>query len=130
MKKLLFISAATSLSLLTVACSTADSGSMDTGDRISARGGDIGDYGKDWSDGQKDVAQGRKSIEKSAGNLADGERDLARAREQVAKAERQIAAAVAARADAERQVVVDGNDQMQRAEAAYTAIRTGPSAVN
>ena len=128
MKKLLFVAAVASFSLLTVAC-TSKSGSMDTGERISERGGAIGAYGKDWSDGQKDVAQGQKSIEKSARNLADGERDLARAREQVAKAEQQIAAAVAARADAERQVV-DGNGQMQRAEAAYAAIRTGPSAVN
>lgn len=129
MKRFLIISSAMSLSLLTIACSTAGPGSMDTGERISARGGAIGDYGKDWSAGQKDVTQGQKSIAKSAGNLADGERDLARAREQVAKAERQIAAAVAAKADAERQVV-DGNDRMQRAEAAYTALRTGPSAVN
>ncbi|MCH5377486.1 MAG: hypothetical protein JJ992_26305 [Planctomycetes bacterium] len=61
--------------------------------------------------------------------MAKGEEDLTRAREQVARAEKQISDAAATRADAQQQVV-NGTSQMQQAEAAYTAISTGPSAVN
>lgn len=126
MAKTILLAAVAGLSLTSAACTS--SGAMNTGERISQRGGDIGAYGKDWSDGQREAEQGAKLADKSTRNLADAEKDLARAREQMAKAERQIADAITARQNAERQIE-DGNGQMRRAEAAYSSIRTGPSAV-
>ena len=128
MTKTFLLAAVAALSLTSAACTSSDSGAMSTGERISQRGGDIGEYGKAWSDGQREVEQGAKLADKSARNLADAEKDLARAREQMAKAEQQIADAHAARENAERRID-DGNGQMRRAEAAYSSIRTGPSAV-
>ena len=60
--------------------------------------------------------------------VSGGERDLARARADIAKAERRISEAVAAKADAQKQIE-DGNIQMSRAEADYAVTKAGPSAV-
>jgi len=125
--KLALVTIAASLPLLAGACSTSNTG-MDTGERISQRGGEIGGYGEAWSDGQKDVKQGQQLVEKSSSTLADAEEDLASARERVARAERQIGEATADRAKGQQQSQ-DGTGQMQRAEADYTAIRSGPPAL-
>lgn len=124
-KFLLFAITATS-PLFLGACSTAPP--MDTGQRISQRGGVIGDYGKAWSDGQGEVRQGQRMVEKGNKQSVDGEKQLARAREQVANAEARIRAAQADRSNGE-QLIASGTAQMQRAEADYTAVRTGPPAV-
>ena len=123
----LLLAIAASLPLVAGACSTSNTG-MDTGERISQRAADIGNYGDAWSDGQKGVKQGQQLVEKSSSRLADAEKDLARARERVTRAERQIADAQADRTKGQ-QLIQDGTGQMQRAETDYSAIRTGPSAV-
>jgi peptidoglycan hydrolase CwlO-like protein len=128
MKMPLLITTAASLALLTGACSTAST-APDIGERISQRAAEIGDYGSAWTDGQKNVKQGQQLVEKSSSRLSDAEKDLARARENVAQAEQRIAEAQANRTKGQ-QLVQDGTGQMQRAEADYKAIRTGPSAVN
>jgi peptidoglycan hydrolase CwlO-like protein len=127
MKMPLLITAAASLALLSGACSTASTG-PDTGERISQRATKIGDYGSAWSGGQKNVKDGQQLVEKSGSRLSDAEKDLARSRERVAVAERQIAEAQANRTKGQ-QLVQDGTGQMQRAEADYAALRTGPSAL-
>lgn len=121
---------ATSLSIIVClsACASSEGRPMNTGERISQRGGDIGQYGQAWSDGQSDVTRGQRSVEASGRQLADGEKNLARAREQVARAEEQIRTARATRVTGE-QLIQDGTGQMRSAEAAYSAIRAGPSAL-
>jgi len=109
------------------ACTTAGSSSLDTGQRLSQRGGEISTYGKAWSDGQKDYRQGQRMVERSGKASTDGEKQLARAREQVAEAEEHIRSARAERSSGE-QLMTDGTARMQRAEASYTAARTGPPA--
>lgn len=128
MNKIFLFAAAAAFSLSLGACTSSESGAMNTGERISQRGGDIGEYGQAWSDGQREAEQGGKLVEKSTRSLAEGEKDLAQARAQMAKAEQQIADAIAARANAEKRIE-DGNGQMRRAEAAYSSIRSGPSAI-
>jgi len=127
MKMPLLITTAASLALLLGACSTGNTGA-EAGERISQRATEIGDYGSAWSDGQKNVKEGQQLVEKSGSRLADAEKDLARSRERVAVAERQIGEARANRTKGQ-QLVQDGTGQMQRAEADYAAIRTGPSAL-
>src|SRR5690606_33534460 len=128
MKRSILIGLAVALPLSLGACAASNSGTLDAGERLSQRGDVIGAYGKAWSDGQKNVVQGQRTIEKSSRSLAEGERDLARARADIAKAERRISEAVAAKADAQKQIE-DGNIQMSRAEADYAVTKAGPSAV-
>lgn len=113
-------------SLALVGCSS--NGPMTTGDRLTQRGGAIADYGTDWSQGEDAVEQGRKSVAKSSIRIADGEKDLERARRQVAAAQEQINAARTAQINGERQIE-DGRAAMERAEAAYSATKSGPSAL-
>lgn len=127
MKMSLLITIAASLALLTGACSTANT-APDTGERISQRANEIGDYGSAWTDGQKNVKQGQQLVDKSSSRLTNAEKDLARARENVALAEQRIAEAQANRTKGQ-QLVQDGTGQMQRAEADYAAVKAGPSAV-
>jgi len=110
------------------ACSTSPH-SLNAGERISQRGGSIGEFGDAWSSGQKGVRDGEKLVGKSSDNLAEAERDLTRARARVARAEQEITEASADRIAGQR-LIHDGTVQMQQAEADYIAIRAGPSAVS
>ncbi|MCZ8369790.1 MAG: hypothetical protein O9293_07480 [Porphyrobacter sp.] len=126
MKNISLIAIAAVTSLVVSGCSSTNP--MTTGDRISQRGGVISDFGDSWSQGENDVEQGRKSVAKSAKRLADGEKDLERARQKVAEAEAQISAARSARISGEQQIE-SGRTAMERAEAAYSATKAGPSAL-
>jgi hypothetical protein len=77
MNKRFLLAIAVSFPLSVGACATSNTSPLNTGERISQRGGDIGQYGDAWSKGQKDVAQGTKSIEKSIKSLANGEKERA-----------------------------------------------------
>ena len=127
MNKQLLLAIAISSGLLLGACSTTPS-PMNAGQRISQRGGEISTYGDAWTAGRHDLEQGQGLVDKSSKKAADGEKDLVRAREQVAKAEAQILAAQTDRANGE-QLMTDGTAQMRRAEANYSAVRTGPPAI-
>jgi len=124
-KQLLLALAATS-ALSLGACASTNS-PMSTGERISQRGGQISGYGDEWSSGKRNLEQGQKMIEKASKDIAKAEIDLAKARENMLNAEARIRAAQNDRANGE-QLVADGAAQMQRAEANYSAVRSGPSA--
>lgn len=123
-----FFAVATLTAALAGACTTADEAPMDTGERISQRGGQISGYGKVWSEGQNDVRKGELLIERSRQSQVDGERKLAKARKRIAKAESQINDARASQLDGAR-LVTSGKTQMQQGEADYRVIRTQPSAI-
>jgi hypothetical protein len=101
---------------------------MDAGQRISERGGEISNRGQSWTDGHRDQLKGQKLVAKSGDQVLDGERDLEKARAAVTKAERRIEVAQANRISGE-QLVSDGTSRMQKAEADYAAIKSGPSAI-
>lgn len=111
------------------ACATSDSASLDAGERMQARGDQISERGDAWADGQKDVKLGTRLVEKGDGRSSDGEKKLARARKMVTEAENQIAAAEADKIKG-RNLVAGGTAQMERAEASYSAIRSGPPAID
>ncbi len=125
-KKTLFSAAAIAILSLN-ACATSSSSSPDIGERISARGGKISNYGETWSAGQKDVNKGTRLIEKSGKSAITAQKRLENARADFAKAEAQIKKAEQDRANGQ-QLVSDGTVQMQRAENDYAALRAGPSA--
>jgi len=113
-------------SVLLAACST--SGSQDAGERMSARGAVISGRGEAWTDGQRDVRKGQRLVERSTSRLTDGEKKLKRANDAVTAAERQIQSGQSEKTHGE-QMISQGTEQMRQAEAAYAAIRNGPSAV-
>ena len=114
--------------LLLGACSSSGPSTLDTGQRISQRGGEIGNFGSAWSEGREDVRQGRRLVERSSGVAEDAEKKLARAQADVRKAQERIRKAQADRTDGE-QLIAGGTDRMERAEADYVRARTGPSAI-
>ena len=114
--------------LLLGACSTTSSGPMDAGERMSARGETIAGRGAAWTQGQREIAEGEQLVSKSASNTASAEKRLERAQEAAMKAEQQILAAQADRASGER-MIAGGTVRMREAEAAYSDIRSGPSAL-
>jgi hypothetical protein len=124
MTKFLLLALSAASPLLLSACASSDGAPMDTGERLSQRGGAISDYGASWTNGEKDFRQGQRLVERSGKDSSDAEKRLARAREQVASAEAQIRSAQVERSSGER-MMADGTAQMQRAEADYTAVRTG-----
>ncbi len=124
-KHLLFAVAATSALCLS-ACA-GNSSPMSTGERITQRGGQISEYGDEWSAGRHNLEQGQSMIDKGSKSAAKGEIELAEARQDMVKAEARIRAALEERANGE-QLVSDGTARMQRAEASYSAVRSGPSA--
>jgi peptidoglycan hydrolase CwlO-like protein len=128
MNRFLILAVAGAAAIMSASCASA-SEPKDTGERISQRGHDINDYGKAWTDAHKDVTRGQKRIKDATGNLADAEKALTKARGHVAKAEQQISDAEAGQVSGQR-LVQDGTERMQRSEAAYLAVRAGPSAVN
>ena len=114
--------------LTLAACSASGPKSMDAGQRISERGGDISARGQSWRDGQRDQRKGQDLVKKSVDRISDGEKDLKKAHSAVTKAEQRIAAAQSGRAEGE-QLISSGAQQMQRAEADYAIIKRGPSAL-
>lgn len=126
-KQCLLAASVISLSTL-AACSTQGSGGSNVGKAISARGQAVSDRGAAWSDGQRDVQRGQKLVQHSDKQQRDGEKQLKRAQDNLAKAERQIQVAQADRTQGE-QLVSNGAAQMQPAEAQYTAIHNGPTAI-
>ncbi|WP_292624727.1 MULTISPECIES: hypothetical protein [unclassified Novosphingobium] len=110
------------------ACASGGSGGMDNGQRMAERGGDITARGKTWTDGQRDQREGQKLLSRSAKRAADGEKDLKNAQEKMVKAQRQIEDSRTERMNGE-QLVSSGTQKMQQAEAEYSSIRNGPSAV-
>lgn len=117
----------TAIAVMSLSACAGDSSPMSTGERISERGGQISGYGDEWSTGRHNLEQGQNMIEKGSKDAAKGEVELAKARENVAKAEARIRAALEVRTNGE-QLVSDGTAKMQRAEADYSAVRSGPSA--
>lgn len=95
------------------ACAGSASSSMNTGERISARGDNITQNGDDWSAGNK--------------ALRDGEKLAAKSTDRIEKARKQLAEAEADQVKA-RRMISDGTIMMQRSEAEYAATRAGPSA--
>lgn len=103
--------------LLTVgvaACAGSASSSMNAGERISERGGEISQYGDAWASGNKDVREGEKLIAQSTDQIANARRKLADAEVDRAKAQKMIA---------------DGTARMKQSEADYAAARAGPAAI-
>jgi chromosome segregation ATPase len=100
---------------------------MNTGERISQRGGTISEYGEAWTAGQKNVRQGEQMIDRSSTSADRARKQLSDARAQVARAEQRLRDAETGKNDGQR-LVSDGTYQMQRAEADYAVIRAGPSA--
>jgi hypothetical protein len=125
----LFLALVVATPVLLAGCSTSDSASLDSGERMQARGEQISERGTAWTDGQSDVREGNRLVEKSHDRRSDGEQKLARAQKMAAEAEKQIAAAGADRIKGEN-LVTAGTAQMERAEASYSAIRSGPSAID
>lgn len=128
MKKIPFFAIAATSALWLSACAGSTNSPMDTGDRISQRGGQISDYGDAWSAGQQDVKRGAQMVEKSGKSSAHAQKQLVDARAKVTKAEARIRAAEQVKADGER-LISDGTTQMKTAEADYTGIRSGPPAI-
>jgi chromosome segregation ATPase len=129
MNKFSIIPLITGAALLVGACSTSGSSTMDSGQRIAQRGGEISDYGSSWSAGQKDVKQGHRLVESSSSKAAKAQKQLDRARSDMLKAENRLRSAQTDRSQGER-MVQNGNTQMQRAEADYFEARRGPSALS
>lgn len=127
MKNLPLLAIAASSMLALGACADNAKSPLTTGERISERGSQIGQYGDAWSAGQEDVVQGERAIQKSNESIERARSQIADANEALAKAEDRLRDAQRDKDDAERQVA-DGNDQMDRAEADYEAVRDGPSA--
>ena len=105
-------SAFAALTLSLAAC--AGSPSLNTGQRISERGGEITQYGADWKAGNKSVRDGEKLMAKSTDRITDARKKLSKAENDQAKA---------------RKMIADGQIQMQQSKADYDRIRTGPPAV-
>lgn len=88
---------------------------MNTGQRLTERGGQITQYGDEWSAGKKSVRDGEKLDAKSAKSIADARKKLAKAEADQIKG---------------RQMIAEGTSKMRRSEADYAAARAGPPAIN
>mgnify|MGYP001252019854 CR=1 FL=1 len=129
MKNLPLLAIAASSMLALGACADNANAPLTTGERISERGSQIGQFGDAWSAGQDDVAQGERAIQKSNESIERARSQIADANGAVAKAEDRLREAQENKENAERQVA-DGKDQMDRAEESYETVRDGPSAGN
>lgn len=129
MNKFTEISAFALLTVGLAACAGSASSSMNAGERISARGGEIAQFGDAWMSGNKDVRNGEKMIAKSNDQIVDARKQLAKAEAAQSKALARITQAEQDNAKA-RQMISDGTNQMQRSEAEYAATRKGPAAIN
>lgn len=115
MNKFAQISAFSMFTIGLAACAGSAGSSMNTGQRLSARGGEITQYGDEWSAGNKSVRDGEKLGVKSADNIASARKKLSKAEADLAKAQ---------------QMIADGTSLMQRSEADYAAARAAPAAIN
>ncbi len=88
---------------------------MNSGERISERGGEITQYGEAWTSGNKAVRDAEKLAAKSTKQIDDARKKLGKAEADQAKA---------------RQMISEGTAKMQRSEADYAAARAGPAAIN
>ncbi|KPQ23670.1 MAG: hypothetical protein HLUCCX21_05735 [Porphyrobacter sp. HL-46] len=105
-----------SVSIMTIglgACAGSGS-SMNAGERLNERGGEIAQYGDDWRAGNKSVRNGEKLMARSTDQIAEARKKLAKAQDNQARA---------------AQMVADGKLGMARSEADYAAARTGPAAI-
>ncbi|MFN7175351.1 MAG: hypothetical protein ACK4MX_00525 [Thermaurantiacus sp.] len=127
MNKIPFVAIAATSALFLSACAGSGTAPMTAGERISQRGGTISEYGEAWTAGQKNVRQGERLIDKGSTNADRARKQLSDARKQVAQAEQRLRDAENSKTDGQR-LVSDGTSQMQRAEADYAVIRSGPSA--
>ena len=101
------------LTLGLAACAGPDTSQMNAGERITERGGEITQYGDDWTSGNKEVRDGEKLIARSTSQITNARKKLAKAEADQVKA---------------RQMIADGTIKMQRSEADYAAVRAGPVA--
>ena len=76
--------------MLLPGCTTANSRTLDNGQKLSQRGESISDRGAEWTAGQKEMTSGQKLIAQSEKKLADGRKKLRNADDDAAKAQRQI----------------------------------------
>lgn len=114
MNKFTQIAAFAVLTIGLAACAGSASSSMNAGERLADRGGEITRYGDDWAAGNKSVRDGEKLAGKSTDQIADARKKLSRAEADQVKAQRMIE---------------DGKSKMQRSEADYAATRAGPPAI-
>lgn len=115
MKKFTEIAAFALMTVGLAACAGSASSSMNAGERISERGGEITQYGDAWTSGNKSVRDGEKLRAKSSDRIADARKQLAKAESDQAKAQ---------------QMIADGTIAMRQSEADYAAARAGPAATN
>lgn len=114
MNKFIQISAFAALTIGLSACVGSGGASMNTGQRLTERGGQITHYGDEWSAGNKFVRDGKKLNAKSADRIADARKKLAKAEADQVKA---------------RQMIAEGVNRMRRSEADYAAEHAGPAAI-
>jgi septal ring factor EnvC (AmiA/AmiB activator) len=114
MNKFTTLSMTAALALSLGACVGSGSSTRDTGERMTQRGGEIAQYGDQWTAGNKDVRNGEKLIAKSSRQIDDARKKLSKAEADQAKA---------------RQMIAEGTIKMQSSEADYAAARTGPAAI-
>lgn len=126
MNRFLHFTLSATIALGLTGCATSHSTTMDTGERISQRGGEISNYGEAWSAGQDDVKRGQRLVEKSNHDADKARKQLADAQADVAKAELRIRATQETRLNGE-QMVSDGTARMQHAEADYARVRARPA---
>lgn len=115
------------LALLLAGCASTPDAPLSPGQRITERGDAISEYGDAWTSGQANVTEGQRMVERSARDSRDAQEKLTSARGHVVEAETRLREAEAVRIAGER-LIADGQLQMQRAEADYAAIRSGPAA--
>lgn len=127
MKKLPYFVLMAPTALALNACAGSSASSMDTGQRIAQRGGQISDYGNAWSDGQDEVTLGERMVKKSNDRLEDAQKKVLAAREALASAEVRVREAETDRLKGEH-LISDGTSKMTRAEQDYEAIISGPPA--
>ena len=91
MNKFTRISAFAVLTMGLSACAGSTGSSMNTGQRLTERGGQITQYGDEWSAGKKSVRDGEKLDAKSADTIADARKMLAKAEADQRRAEAEAA---------------------------------------
>jgi multidrug resistance efflux pump len=128
MNKFIFAATSAMLALGLSACAGSGSSTMNTGERITQRGGEIARYGDTWTSANKAVRDGERLDQKSASTIADAQKKLDKATAAQRKAQSDIAKAEADRSRA-AQMIADGKIRMERAETDYAAVRAGPAAI-
>lgn len=115
-------------SVALAACASTDTGPLTPGQRMAERGGEIAEYGADWSAGQSSVREGERLVERSEKRERDARKDLSNAEDRAARAQRDLQQAQADLARGQ-QMIQQGTQQMERAEANYEDIRSRAPAI-